>query len=71
MATLQHALNDMQTTTGAADVREVLQRYQARERTSEQLQEQLRTRIEQLETQEGVLQERVGTLKGKNKVCSI
>lgn len=71
VATLQHALNDMQTTTGAVDVREVLQRYQARELTSEQVLEQLRRRIEQLETQEGELHEHVGTLKAKNKVCSI
>ena len=68
VATLQHALNDMQTTTGAADVRDVLQRYQARELTSEQVQEQLRTRIEQLETQEGELHALVGTLKAKSKV---
>lgn len=70
VATLQHALNDMQNTTGAADVREVLQRYQVRELASEQVQEQLRRRIEQLETQEGELQDLVGTLKAKSKVCS-
>jgi Type IV secretion system proteins len=68
VATLQHALNDMQTTTGAVDIREVLQRYQARELISEQVQEQLRTRIEQLETQEAELHGHVDTLKTQNKV---
>ena len=70
VASLQHALNDMQSTTGAVDVREVLQRYQARELASEQVQEQLRTRIEQLEAQESELQKVVGSQKAKNKVCS-
>lgn len=68
VAALQHALNDMQTTTGAVDIREVLQRYQARELISEQAQEQLRTRIEQLEKQEGQLHELIGSLKARNKV---
>jgi Zn-dependent oligopeptidase len=69
VATLQHALNDMQTTAGAVDVREVLQRYQARERASEQVHGQLRTRIEQLETQEG-LREQLGKVKAASKVQS-
>jgi predicted RNase H-like nuclease (RuvC/YqgF family) len=65
---LQHALSDVQSATGAADVREVLRRYQTQEVKSEQMQEQLRSRVEQLQAQVSELQDTVASLTFANQV---